>query len=348
MLLAVLLFFTSPFSCFGQRAELRLTTPVFLPGISDSNSPAHWWNGQLRVYQSAGLPIMSEGPGVMDVLKSRAVGLSDYRHTPIWIEATWLDSDGTLYAWYHNEQLTCGDLSQPRIGALVSWDGGNSFWDLGLVAQTGYAPNCDAKNGYFAGGHGDFTVLLDQESRYFYFYFGNYSGPQESQGVAVARMAFEDRAAPVGKVWKYFGGDWREPGLGGRVTAILPVTTAWEHPDTDAFWGPALHWNTYLQQYVMLLNRACCEPGWPVGGIYVSYSQDLGDPESWSAPQLLLPAESSGWYPQVIGLGNDDSDKQAGQVARFFMGSDSLYEIVFELDEVPWESRARRRQDEKR
>ena len=31
--------------------------------------------------------------------------------------------------------------------------------------------------------------------------------------------------------------------------------------EPDAFWGPAVHWNTHLQQYVMLLNRAF-DPRW--------------------------------------------------------------------------------------
>ena len=67
--------------------------------------------------------------------------------------------------------------------------------DLGTVLEA--RPNTlkpEAQNGYFAGGHGDFSVILDQEQRYFYFLFDNYSGPLEHQGVAVARMAFEDRA----------------------------------------------------------------------------------------------------------------------------------------------------------
>jgi hypothetical protein len=39
---------------------------------------------------------------------------------------------------------------------------------------------------------------------------------------------------------------------------IFPATEPWHDEDlnVDAFWGPSVHWNTHLQQYVMLLNKA--------------------------------------------------------------------------------------------
>ena len=40
------------------------------------------------------------------------------------------------------------------------------------------------------------------------------------------------------------------------------------------FWGPAIHWNTYLEQYVMLLNRAK-DDQFGQEGIYVSFSPTL-------------------------------------------------------------------------
>ncbi len=328
-MIPLLLFLTLPAIALAQRVELRRADPISLPGDSDSNSPVHWWNGRFTVFQSAGLPISSRGSWQKGVLKARAVFLTTYEHMPLWIESTWVDDDGKLYAWYHHETLVCDGLSTPKIGALVSTDGGESFHDLGIVLESGYAPDCAAQNGYFAGGHGDFTVLLDQAQQYFYFYFGNYSGPDLTQGVAVARMAFADRADPVGRVRKFYRGIWREPGLRGRVTAILPASAVWSRPDTDSFWGPSLHWNTFLNQYVMLLNRSCCEPEWPPAGIYVSFNPDLANPHGWTPPQQILRAEESGWYPQVIGLELGTTDKVAG-IARFYMGSDSHWEIVFD------------------
>ena len=52
---------------------------------------------------------------------------------------------------------------------------------------------------------------------------------------------------------------------------IFPAVEPWNDDDTevDAFWGPAVHWNVYLEQYVMLLNHAK-DTNWKQEGIYVS------------------------------------------------------------------------------
>lgn len=101
------------------------------------------------------------------------------------------------------------------------------------MLATGDPLNCSAANGFFAGGHGDFSVILDRDRRYFYFLFDNYSGPPEHQGVAMARMPFENRADPVGFVSKYYVGAWTEPGIGGLVTPIFPVSVSWERSNTE-------------------------------------------------------------------------------------------------------------------
>ena len=328
--IAVILSLSFVTSSFAQHAELQPAPPVRLPGATDSNNPAHWRDGRLAIFQSMGLPLISEGASQTGPLKARPVILNSYTHYPLWIEATWFDEDGTLYAWYHHEQWVCSNgLSSPTIGTLASRDGGHSFVDLGIIMESGYTKDCGAQNGFFAGGHGDFTVLLDPWRQYFYFYFTNYGGPLDSQGVAVARLAFRDRANPKGRVWKFHRDGWGQPGLGGQVTAILPASVSWNRPDTDSFWGPSLHWNTFLNQYVMLLNRACCSPGWPAEGIYISFNTDLSNPYSWSEPEKILDSDQARWYPQVIGSGPDGTDKLAGETARFYMGGDSRWRIIF-------------------
>jgi hypothetical protein len=248
-----------------------------------------------------------------------------------------MDTDGVLFAWYHHEPSgLCGDssrLTAPEIGAAISFDGGKTLEDLGIVLKTGEYLNCDARNGYFVGGHGDFSVVPDRDRNYFYFVFSNYGGPIEEQGVVVARMAYEDRFGPAGAVWKYKDGDWNEPGLGGRMTAIYPATKAWEFEDADSFWGPAVHWNTYLEKYVVLLNHACCEEGWLQEGIYLTYVTDLGDPAGWGKPTKLLDAENigfrAGFYPQVIGLEEGETDSVSGWYARLYIQGISKWEIMF-------------------
>lgn len=88
-----------------------------------------------------------------------------------------------------------------------------------------------------------------------------------------------------------------------------------------------MHWNDYLHQYVMLLNRTANE-SFGQEGIYVSFATSLDDPSLWSAPQRILAGGL--WYPQVVGLRlGEGTDKLAGQYARFFMGGNSNFVIEF-------------------
>ena len=272
----------------------------------------------------------SAGPTQFNLGGTQPVVLGESSHYPYWIESTWRDKDGTVFAWYHHEpEGVCGTLplTAPKIGALVSTDGGVTFEDLGIVLESGYPVDCSAQNGYFAGGHGDVSVVLSRNGRYFYFLFGNYSGPREAEGVAVARMPFERRNNPVGAVQKYYAGDWLEPGIGGLVTPIFPANVSWISSRTDSFWGPSVHWNSYLNTWVMLLNRSCCSPGWPQEGIYVSFNRSLSDPGAWSIPVKLM--SGGDWYPQVIGFAPEGTDKLAGQTARLYINGVSNWTINF-------------------
>ena len=109
----------------------------------------------------------------------------------------------------------------------------------------------------------------------------------------------------------------------------MPVREPWHDadPDADAYWGPSVHWNTYLERYVMLLNRTKNER-FDNEGIYVSYSRALDDPRAWTAPKKLM--NGGGWYPQVAGLdAGQGTDKQAGRRARFFLTGKSDQMIEF-------------------
>lgn len=313
------------------KVSLRPATPHRLPAGVDSNSPCHWRGDRFVIFMSTGHPYRSEGLSPFDLGEAQPVQFNNTLNGGRWIECTILAKDGTLYGWYHHEPagLCPGTtLTAPTIGAIRSTDDGKTWQDLGFVLTAPESTlRCDAQNGYFAGGHGDFCVVLEPEERYLYFFFGNYAGKTEEQGVAVARMEWSQRDKPVGKVWKWFNGNWREPGLGGKVTPIFPAMTDWMRADCDAFWGPSVHWNTHLKQWVMLLNRAK-GAGWVQEGIYISFSTKPGDPRSWSKPQKIL--DGGRWYPQVIGDPKErGTDKLAGRVARFYMSGVSEHEIVF-------------------
>lgn len=315
------------------RVTLQQTSSHRLPAAVDSNSPCHWRGDRFVIFMSAGHPYRSEGKSPFELGEAQPVQFDNTLNGGRWIECTLLARDGTLYGWYHHEPagLCPGTtLTAPIIGAIRSRDDGKTWQDLGFVlAAPEGTLRCDAQNGYFAGGHGDFCAVLDPEEHYLYFFFGNYAGNVEEQGVAVARMEWSQRDKPVGKVWKWFEGDWREPGVGGKVTPVFPAMSDWMRADCDAFWGPSVHRNTYLKQWVMLLNRAKGS-GWVQEGIYVSFSAMLSDPRSWSKPTKIL--DDGRWYPQVIGDPKErGTDKIAGRVARFYMSGVSEHEIVFAL-----------------
>ncbi|MDP2897483.1 MAG: hypothetical protein Q8Q12_13160 [bacterium] len=311
------------------------------PGDTDCNSPAHWDGETLYVFNSAGHPWRSAGPDLFRLGQSpggQGYIRAEYNNKVNggrWIESTHKDDDGTLYGWYHNEPggLVPGTgLTAPKIGALRSKNNGMNWEDLGIVLEA--RPGTlrpDTPNKYFAGGNGDFSVILDREKKYFYFFISTYWGATSDQGVAAARMLYKDRNEPVGKVWKWHKGEWSEPGIGGYVTPIFPAKTDWHREDVDAFWGASIHWNTHLGQYVILLNRAI-DKNWKQEGVYVSFNRDLSNPTGWTPPKKILGGlRADGWYPQVIGLSkeNRETDKLAGKAARLFVRGESRWEIVF-------------------
>jgi len=317
---------------------LRDAPRLEFPANTDCNSPAHWDGNTVHLFNSAGHPKRASGPDIFRLGPAAPSKYDNQVNGGRWIECTWKDDDGTLYAWYHLEAggLCPGmTLTAPRIGAVVSGDNGENFRDLGIVldARPGTL-RCDAKNGFFAGGNGDFSVMLDPKKEHFYLFFSAYAGDVSEQGVAVARMRYADRLQPAGKVWKWHQGGWTEPGLGGRLTPIFPATIEWARADADAFWGPSIHWNSHLGLYVILLNRTKDRPGWPQEGIYVAFNDDLGDPARWTKPVKIF--DGGRWYPQVLGIDSAkrETDKLAGRVARFSMRGEndrgeSKWEILF-------------------
>jgi hypothetical protein len=318
----------------SHRAVVRSAPAVEIPLHVDGNSPTFWINGEFHFTTSTGIPAKARGSNQFTLAREGEVHVEPRAHYPVWIEAAWIDDDGTIYGWYHHEpQGLCpgNGLTAPKIGAAVSYDNGYSYHDLGIVLTSPDPIDCSAQNGFFGSGNGDFSVILDQERRYFYFFFTHYGGDISHQGIAVARLAFEDRKSPAGAVWKYFKGEWSEPGLGGDMTPIFQTRVAWQRADADSFWGPAIHWNTHLQSYVILLNRTCCQPNWPQEGIYFSTNPDLSSPENWVRPERIINAADAdvGFYPQVIGLGADETDTVAGEIARLYVHGKSHWEILF-------------------
>jgi hypothetical protein len=331
-------------------ATLIPAPTIAFPSEIDSNSPAVWEliAGQqilLAVTSVAGWPTRHLGSQLPALSGAGPITFANPPPHGVWLEAIVRDEGGTWYGYYHNETPAevCEDETRsiPRIGAARSHDFGATWEDLGLVLE---APpgsyDCNSTNRYFVGGVGDFSVALDHEQKYLYFFFSQYVDRERTQGVSVARMTWASRDDPVGRmsvwwrdnVWiparRVRSADGERSYVYSGGMPIYRVVDGW-HEDlvVDAFWGPAVHWNTYLEQYVMLLNHAR-STAWHQEGIYVAFAKTLTDPEGWSSPRRLIAGGQ--WYPQVIGLEpGAGTDKVAGEFARFFMGGRSQYFIQF-------------------
>ena len=338
-----------------EAQALDRPTAVLLPAgtiafeaRTDSNSPSVWELVQGRptlfLFSSAGWPIRQVGAQLSTLDELGPVEFTTRPPHGVWMEAIVPDVDGTWYGYYHNElpAEVCDAAEHrtiPRIGAARSFDFGATWEDLGVILQ---APvgwhQCDSPNRYFVGGVGDFSVILDQEAKDLYFFISQYGNREHTQGVAVGRMAWANRDRPAGRMSLWWHGTWvpaRRIRSSESTTYAYPVgvpifraVDGWHDDEqVDAFWGPSVHWNTHLEQYVMLLNHAQ-DTEWRQEGIYMSFTKALNDPASWSAPRRLLPGGR--WYPQVmgaqVGIGTDTI---AGERARFFMSGSSSFVIQF-------------------
>ena len=332
-------------------ARLVRAPRVAVPAAVDSNVSMAWdlVDGTWRLFafpSAGGVPMRLEGAGIDAMQQTGPLEIIGPGHG-IWFESIIPDDSGAWYGYYHHEvpAFECGrpDRSIPRIGSARSLDRGVTWQDLGpvLEAPPGSAA-CGSANRYVIGGVGDVSALLAPGATDLFLYYSQYSRVPSEQGVMVARLAWADRESPSGKLTIWHDGVWLPARLVRAAADGVPA--AWEFPSgtplvrvtqpwhdsngaVDAFWGPSIHWNTYLEQYVMLVNRAKNEY-YNSEGIYVAYTRDPSDPRSWTRPQKIL--NGGEWYPQVAGLETaTGTDRQAAQRARFFMTGRSEHYIEF-------------------
>jgi hypothetical protein len=324
---------------------------ILIPGV-DSNTPAHWDGDTFYVFNSYGHPHQNSGPDLFNLTKRVSTRLGDLNDKLyIWIEATWKDeADGVLYGAYHYElDAVCFSNdhlpTMPKIGWLRSRDNGATWEDLGFIIEARpCAVRCNTASPWDVGGTGDFVFYLDEKKEYFYFYGTSYDSQAEEQGVWAARMRYADRKNPSGKVMKWYKSGWTEPALWGHVTPVFPSSIDYHRPDGSMFWGPAIHWNTYLKTYVMFLNHAI-DTRLSQDGIFISFNRNISNPSGWTQPRKVLDRPEiqktmsgaqvsrtkleNGWYPVVIGTEKGETDKVVGRTGRFFMSGLSRKQVTF-------------------
>jgi hypothetical protein len=319
----------------GEPAVRLEPAPFYqFPADPDCNSPAFWHNGQLHLFTSNQRPSRSSGPNLETLGEPVPCLFEDGAKKLRWIEAVYAREDGVLFGLYHREEYLgeCPEreyFTVPDIGVARSTDQGRTWRDLGIVLQDlGVDRSCETPNRYFAGGVGDPSWAIDRTREHAYIFFSSYTDPVEQQGIQVARIALKDLESPVGKVWRWNHGRWDAPGIGGRGTPVVPARIAWSKPDADAFWGPSIHWNTYLETYVVLLNRTR-DADWTQEGVYLFFAGDLSRPDTFTTPRKIK--DGGEWYVQVIGDAEiQGTDSLAGKSARFFQKGKSEFRLVFE------------------
>lgn len=337
------------------RATLHPAPPLILPGQVDSNTPALWGLGAdvptLFVMTSfGGQPRLATGRSLTQLGAAEAVASSPDHG--VWMEAMVQDNAGAWYGYYHQELAAamCGRLDRfvVRIGSMRSVDRGRTWQDLGIILEAPIGTvACGSSNRYVLGGVGDLSVMLNPAQTDLYLFFSQYGKDKAAQGITVGRLLWANRDQPVGAVAVWKDGIWQygrfvdtpivdADGSSRKAwveypegSPLVATTEAWHDGDNkvNAFWGPSVHWNDYLEQYVMLFNRAKDE-NYGEEGMYVSFAPRLDDPRLWSSPQKIL--NGGKWYPQVIGLDvGSGTDKSAGATARFFMSGRSDHTITF-------------------
>jgi len=207
--------------------------------------------GMLRlvVFNSAPAAVLSVGTSLHGLRPVRPTMFRNEVNGARWLEAVVSDHGTSLRLLPMNRRVCPGDPSKtaPRIGAARSRNGGLSWTDLGIIIDTArVAPDCETPNRYFAGGVGDFSVILNRSETDLYILFSTYDPAIEHQGVPIGRMRWSDRNEPQGNVAIWSRQSWRYPTADPEgwifpaASPILRAAVSWHSRsrDVDAFWGP--------------------------------------------------------------------------------------------------------------
>jgi hypothetical protein len=172
------------------------------------------------------------------------------------------------------------------LGMAVSTDpNGRQFRDLGIVVQ----PNMPGGQAEITGGA--FAVMGD----YFHLYYKDLQANGAASELAVARAPISELISNAlsgqsTDFTKYYNGDWTEPGIGGKASAL-------EVGNPSNLWT-TISYSEYLDELVM------------VNSVWNSTQPDLylttsSDGINWSPRQAIVTDPGEQFYPTLIGTGND-------------------------------------------
>ncbi|TWE09270.1 discoidin domain-containing protein [Rudaeicoccus suwonensis] len=162
----------------------------------------------------------------------------------------WVDPDtGNWYGLVHNEftPQPFGDgLHYDAIDFAVSMNQGKTWKIVGHAITSPYSTTREDTKAFpqetYYYGDGDPRLYVDTASGYFYVYYG--SRVVDKQGGWVAFYEHVARAPISGKMatgtWrKYYDGSWSQPGIGGKESNLVPISST----NTTGYTPPSKEYN---------------------------------------------------------------------------------------------------------
>lgn len=214
-----------------------------------------------------------------------------YYNGGMWLMSVFRQDEDKLLGFYHAEdhwpmQPNPNWAVWKSIGRTTSTDNGFTWNNQEQIITAETVKPLQTAN----GGAGDFGVVWDKKNSRWICYY--------QEGFVYMAMSSDPEGKP-GTWYKYYEGDFTEPGIGGKQSKIPGLE------DTPGA-NPSIHFNTYLNEYVMVWG------GWDPAVIYISKSEDL---IHWDKPEVLANyPDKKLWYPTIIG----ESDQEAGMTARLY------------------------------
>jgi len=202
-------------------------------------------------------------------------------------------SGDTLIGVYHAEDHVgkSSDLAESKAAnyaayfssaVAVSNDGGRSFTRKGQILTSPHPYVARNHTGGLSGG----GLCVDHTGKYLYNYYSDFTSQGANIQVCLARSRIEDRGMP-GSWWKWNGGTFDEPGLGGRDTYVMSAQAA----DATVF-AHHVQYVPQMQRYLMalLLTKHGESDGRSFfnakeSGLYICSSQDG---VHWGKPSLAF------------------------------------------------------------
>lgn len=224
------------------------------------------------------------------------------------LSGVWVDPDtGDWYGLVHNEftPQPFGDgVHYDAIDYAASKDQGRTWAIKGHVITSPYSTergdSAAFPNQTYSYGDGDQRLYVDTASGYFYVYYGSRAVDKNGGWKAfyshVARAPISGKMA-TGSWQKWYDGSWSQPGVGGRESNMVPVTSrgGTGYTPVSADYNPAST-GTVSQQ----VAAGTAPPTSPLFVMDITYNAYLGlyigEPQavdqSGSAPQQFYATDN--------------------------------------------------------